>query len=189
MHHGNLFTHIEPMDCPPYESAFSGTDVFRQTSVMADVAGFYRAHGLQVGGRERERPDHIGTELEFMAFMTEKEAYALEHLDADAVEECRRTQDRFLSDHLGCWAPGFARRVAVAAHDGPYVAIARALEAWLLADLRAAGVTPVEVLEEPQPQPPPEDDSCGASEMCGVEVTTTPGESPEGTWVELGETR
>ncbi|MEZ5169296.1 MAG: molecular chaperone TorD family protein [Acidimicrobiia bacterium] len=185
--HGELFTHIEPMDHPPYESAFVGSEIFRQTEVMADVAGFYRAHGLKVGGRERERPDHIVTELEFMAFMATKEAYALQHLDEASVEECRRTQDHFLADHLGCWAPGFARRVAVMAQDAVFRAHARALEAWIMADLRACDLTPVEVLEDPSPQLPPDDDSCGAGEMCGVEVTPAGGDA--GTPVELGRSR
>lgn len=169
--HGLLFTHIEPEDCPPYESAYASSDIFRQAHVMADVAGFYRAHGLRVGGRERERPDHITTELEFMAFMAAKEEHALAHLGADEVAECRRTQDHFLRDHLGTWAPSFARRVALVAEDPLHVAAARMLESWLLADLDAAGVEPVRVLDEPQPRPEPDDDACGAAEACGFEET------------------
>ena len=52
-----LFPPVETPDCPAYESAYRGRDVWGQTDLMADVAGFYRAHGLRVGAPIRERPD------------------------------------------------------------------------------------------------------------------------------------
>jgi len=176
--HAEVFTHIEPTDCPPYESAYSPADVFRQTEVMADVAGFYRAHGLVVGGSERERPDHIVTELEFASFMARKEAHALEHLGADEVEECRRTSARFLSDHLGCWGPGFGRRVALVASDLALRGAGELLVAWLEADMEALGVAPTEHRSEPAPRPAPEDDTCGAACFDACVPVESPGVRP-----------
>jgi TorA maturation chaperone TorD len=156
-----VFTHIEPEDCPPYESAYGFVDVFRQTDVMADVAGFYRAHGLVVGGTERERPDNVVTELEFMSFMARKEAVALDQLGADEVDECRRTQASFLRDHLGCWGPDFGRRVSLLT-DHPLLRASGALLArWIEADLAAFGVEPAERRHEPAPRPLPDDGTCG----------------------------
>lgn len=162
--HTHVFTHIEPEDCPPYESGYGPADVFRQTEVMADVAAFYRAHGLRVGGTERERPDHVCTELEFLAFMARKEAHALDCLGADEVDECRRTQVHFLRDHLGCWGPDFGRRVAAVARHPLPAAAGRLLATWLEADMAALGVEPIARLTEPAPRPTPdEEDSCGAT--------------------------
>lgn len=162
--HTHVFTHIEPEDCPPYESGYGPADVFRQTEVMADVAAFYRAHGLRVGGTERERPDHICTELEFMAFMARKEAYALDCLGGDEVHECRRTQAHFLRDHLGCWGPDFGRRVAAVARHPLPVAAGRLLAVWLEVDMATLGVEPIAHLSEPAPRcAPDEDDSCGTT--------------------------
>lgn len=169
--HAAIFTHIEPMDCPPYESAHVPADIFRQTEVMADVAGFYRAHGLFVGGAERERPDHIVTEIEFIAFMARKEAYALANLGSDEVAECRRTRDLFLRDHLGCWGPDFGRRLALVGGSSTIGAAGELLAAWLEADLEALGVTPTQRLSEPVPQPEPDDDSCGATECASSECS------------------
>jgi len=179
--HAEIFTHIEPMDCPPYESAHVPADIFRQTEVMADVAGFYRAHGLFVGGAERERPDHIVTELEFVAFMARKEAYALANLGSEEVDECRRTRDLFLQDHLGCWGPDFGRRVAIIGGSTTIGTAGTLLAAWLEADLAALGITPTQRLSEPVTQPEPDDDSCGATECVAsgcsdpvaVEIGTT----------------
>ncbi len=135
--HASLFTHIEPVDCPPYESAYNSADIFRQTQLMADVAAFYRAHGLRAGGVERERPDHITTELEFMGFMAHKEAHALEHLGPEQVAECRRTQSLFLRDHLGYWGPGFGRRVGLVAGQPLQRALGSLIADWLPARMEA----------------------------------------------------
>lgn len=159
--HTAAFPPIESRDHPPHESAYASDDIFVQTDVMADVAAFYRAHGLQTGGRWRERPDHICTELDFMAFMARKEAHALGVLGPDEVAECRRTQAHFLRDHLGCWGPAFGQRLRTFAPDGPYRVIGRLLHGWLELDIEASGVTPVRVLDEPQPVPEPDDGSCG----------------------------
>lgn len=159
--HTRVFTHIEPPDYPPYETAFDSADAFRQSAVMADVAGFYRAHGLQVGGVERERPDHAVTELEFMAFMARKEAYALEHFGTEQVEECRRTQVLFLRDHLGRWAPAFGRRLATFCDDPLFRSVGSLLERWIEIELAAWDAEPATRLESPHPAPPPDDGGCG----------------------------
>lgn len=159
--HTAAFPPIESRDHPPHESAYASGDIFVQTDVMADIAAFYRAHGLRVGGRERERPDHICTQLEFMGFMAHKEAHALERLGPKEIAECRRTQAHFLRDHLGCWGPAFGHRLTLFAPDGPYRPTGQLLRAWLELDIVALGVTPERVLDEPHPPPPPDDGSCG----------------------------
>ncbi len=172
--HSHLFTAVESQDCPPYETSYSTRDVFRQTDVMADVAGFYRAHGVEVGGVERERPDHVAAELDFMSFMARKEAFALAHLGADEVAECARTQDLFLTDHLGCWAPSFGSRAAAVAEHPFHAAVGALVHHWVLADMAARGVEPAEVLDDPLPPPEPDDGECGPTGgPCPVPAATT----------------
>ena len=183
--HTQVFTHIEPEDCPPYESAYGFAEIFRQTEVMADVAGFYRAHGLRVGGSERERPDNVVTELEFMSFMARKEAVALDQLGPEEIDECRRTQARFLQDHLGCWAVDFGRRLALVCEHPLLRATGTLLATWLEAELCALGVEPTARRSEPVPRPMPDDGACGgacegldvgdASPALAVELTTREG--------------
>jgi TorA maturation chaperone TorD len=160
--HGRVFTHIENQDCPAHESAYCPGDVFRRADVMADVAAFYKAHGLQAGGSRRERVDHVTTELEFLSFLARKEAYAIDNLGPDEIEECRRSQEHFLLDHVGCWVPGFAARLQVVADHPFFVAIGSLLATWIEADLAWLGVEPSLRLTDPQPLPPPDDDGCGA---------------------------
>ncbi|HJN91516.1 MAG TPA: molecular chaperone TorD family protein [Dehalococcoidia bacterium] len=156
------FSHIVSPDCPTNETAYSVKDVFQQAQAMADVAGFFRAHGLQVGGPERERPDHIGAELEFMRHVAQQEAMALEQGLAAEAAECERSQDLFLREHLGCWGAQFGGRVALAAKHPFYRHVGELLNAWIGVELETRGITPERSLDEPMPMPPPMDeDGCG----------------------------
>jgi DMSO reductase family type II enzyme chaperone len=159
--HQQQFTIIESRDCPTYETAFRGRDVFRQAHVMADVAGCYAAHGLAIGAGERERPDHITVELEFMSFLTAQQAYALDTLGPDEVETATHTQRLFLREHLGTWGPGFGRRVEATASHPFYRQLGALLAVWLDADMHHLGVEPTETADEPVPPPPPDDGACG----------------------------
>ncbi|MDX1619761.1 MAG: molecular chaperone TorD family protein [Nitriliruptorales bacterium] len=161
--HQLQFTIIESRDCPTYETAYRGEDVFRQAHIMADVAGCYVAHGLRVGGEERERPDHITVELEFMSFLTAQEAYAVENLGRAEVESARRTQRLFLREHLGTWGPGFGRRVQMTAESNFYGGLGKLLAVWLEAEMGVLGVTPSEAVDRPLPPPPPDDGTCGVA--------------------------
>lgn len=159
--HQRLFTIIESRDCPTYETAYRGRDVFRQAHLMADVTGCYLAHGLRVGGHERERPDHITVELEFMSFLTAQQAYALERLTDTEVGSALHTQRLFLSQHLGTWGPGFGRRVQITAEHPFYGALGTLLAVWLEIEMQDLGIEPVEEADRPLPPPPPEDGMCG----------------------------
>ncbi|HSM43835.1 MAG TPA: molecular chaperone TorD family protein, partial [Acidimicrobiia bacterium] len=117
--HIHLFPPIASQDAPGYETGYRGDGVFQQTAIIADIAGFYRAHGLRAGGEERERPDHIVTELEFMAVVARKEAMALQSRNDGNATICRDTSAAFLRDHLGCWAPAFGSRAA-AVSESPW---------------------------------------------------------------------
>jgi TorA maturation chaperone TorD len=162
--HSLLFTHIENQDCPVHESAYSPGDVFRRADVMADIAAFYRAHGLEAGGIEHERVDHIATEVEFMSFLARKEAYAIQHLGIDEREECRRSQRSFLGDHLACWAPGLASRVQLLADHRFFEAIGSLLAAWIEAEKQYLDVEAAADRSEPQPLPESDDGLCGVTD-------------------------
>lgn len=159
--HLALFPPVAHQDAPGYETAYRGEDLFRQMDMLADVAGFYRAHGFRVGSEERERPDHIVAELEFCSVVARKELHALAELGPDEVEICRDTSRSFVAEHLACWAPAFGRRVAAVATHPWYAALGSFLSGWVEADAAALGVVPAEIAEEPLPQEPPDDGSCG----------------------------
>lgn len=73
---------------------------------MGDVAGFYRAFGMEFAG---DRPDHISTELEFMRLLAMKEARAMTEGDTENAGICISAQKEFLQCHLGRWTATLSR--------------------------------------------------------------------------------
>jgi TorA maturation chaperone TorD len=99
--------------CPPYESEYCPQtfSVYRSQQI-ADIAGFYRAFGLEPSRDMPERADHVATELEFMAWLIAKEQWSHGSSDPRVRESaavCREAQRRFFTDHLAWWTPAFAR--------------------------------------------------------------------------------
>ena len=167
--HTAIFSLTVSADCPDYESAYNSRDVFQQTQQMADVGGFYRAQGLEAGGAQAERPDHITTELEFMSFLALKEAHVIEKLGEHELDMTREAQCLFLRDHLGCWGPGLGGRIeARAGAASPFYAAAGGLLTnWLSAECVRFDVVPANIMTEPQLEwPEPEDGACGAAGDC-----------------------
>lgn len=140
------FGHAMSKDCPPYEAEYGQPHIFQKTQTLADIAGFYRAFGLDLAADSHERVDHVSVELEFMHFLCLKEAYALakQHPD-EQLALCREAQSKFLRDHVCRWAFGFARRLCAKAGDTLYQELGQLLAVFLEAELRALGLKPAEV--------------------------------------------
>lgn len=101
---------LERGSVPLYETSYEGGrgSPGGATFQMADIAGFYRAFGFEASG---ERPDHVVPELEFLALLLMKEAYARISGDAEGAEVCASARGKFVAQHLGEWLPDFAERV------------------------------------------------------------------------------
>lgn len=138
------FGHAARGDCPLNEIEYGDlkADPLFQPHRLADLAAFYRAFSLEVADGAAERPDHIGMELEFMAVLAAKEAYAYEHqLDDDQSAMCRDAQKKFLREHLGRWSPAFARRLVCAATDEALAALAEFTRDFIASDCARFGLT------------------------------------------------
>jgi len=86
--------------CPLYEGKYAAG---RMTN-MENLVRFYNHFGLSVAeAPEREMPDHITTELEFMHYLTFKEVLALQRAE-DPAPYCFAETD-FLNRHLARWLP------------------------------------------------------------------------------------
>lgn len=166
--YGRVFGHTISKECPPYETQYGGThdtsNIFQQAQVLADIAGFYRAFGLEASDQVKERLDHISIELEFMAFLTYKQAHALTSGWEDKAEVCREAQAKFLNDHLGQWVPLFTTRLSENAGDGFYWELSRLTKAFLDFDVKAMGAKPCES-GEPTPVTFEPEESCFS---CGI---------------------
>lgn len=137
-----VFGHTISQECPPYETEYGSAHLFQQAQRLGDIAGFYRAFGLEVSDRAKERLDHIAVELEFMGFLAFKEAYALSHHGEEKASICREAERRFLEEHLGRWAPLFAKLLGRKAQEGFYRELASFLEAFITSECRCLEARP-----------------------------------------------
>jgi putative dimethyl sulfoxide reductase chaperone len=117
-------------------------DPFRQARRMADVAAFYRAFGAGADGPLRERPDHVGCELEFLAFLGLARAEAEADGRAADAEVCRAAEDRFLEEHVAAWVPALCRAIPPLTDSPMLVAAAAVGERYVDAEVRARGLRP-----------------------------------------------
>lgn len=166
--HVRVFGYVNSLVCPPYETEYTAEHIFMKTSQMADVAGFYRAFGLQMGEALGERPDHVGAELEFMQVLALKEALALERGEVEHATTARRAQRLFLRDHLARWTPAFAERVSSqAGPDSFYGALARLLQAFVAREASRLRAQPRPLAREVHFEAPPGPMSCPYGEESG----------------------
>jgi TorA maturation chaperone TorD len=163
--HRQVFTHVVSQDCPPCEAFYTAKGIFQETSELADIAGFFKAFGLTLA--ESERVDHISVELEFMHFLTYKEAYAQTNHDAAKARFCRDTQRTFIRDHLGRWSPHFARLLDRKADGGYYSCLASLLEKFVSSELAFLRVEPeVSLASQEWRTADSDDSSCPIGEAC-----------------------
>jgi putative dimethyl sulfoxide reductase chaperone len=155
-----------------YETEYGLPHEFRQSQEMADICGFYRAFGFNVGGQHRERPDHLAVELEFMYVLALKAAYAVANGAPEHVEVCLAAQSKFLRDHLGRWISLFARSVELNGVE-PYLALAQFTDVFVHHHAHQLGA-PVEATptEEPvKPTPFDPDFSCAGCAVAELELS------------------
>ena len=100
------------------------------------MGGFYSAYGIEVSDTNTERVDFIGTELQFMAYLTLNEAYAIEAGDVDQLEICRDVQRKFLRDHLGRWVDAFTQALRGKTSLTYYSTLSDLLNCYLRAECR-----------------------------------------------------
>jgi|Deesub1362A_J573_1020465.scaffolds.fasta_scaffold00784_13 DMSO reductase family type II enzyme chaperone len=157
-----------------YETEYGAANAFAQGQWMADLAGFYRAFGFQLGGQVRERPDHIAAELEFMHLLCLKACLAAQQGPAEHLEVCLQAQRRFLAEHLARWVPMFARVLAAQPGEESSGALFRQLAAFTAAfvtqDADRLGAK-VEAMDPQTVRPTPfeQDFSCATCVLNGME--------------------
>jgi len=163
-----LFGHTAQGPISPYETEYGEETLFQKPQEMSDIAGFFKAFGLILDSRVHERIDHISCELEFLAFLARKEAHALETADEAMRSETRKATRLFLKDHLGRFAPSFARRILREDPEGFYGVLAAFCLEFVEGDCDrfevAAGPEILRVRVSPDEGAPM---ACGGAEGCG----------------------
>ena len=168
-----VFGLVVPRECPPYETEYhSSSETFFRSQQLADIAGFYRAFGLDAAHDRPDRPDHVALELEFMAFLLMKRRLAVAQADkaADAPNHARVCEDAehsFFRDHLAWWMPAFATGLRRKAGGGYYSALGQVLAALIPVERHHLHVAAA--LKPAQPdliEPPEEQAGCSGALTC-----------------------
>src|SRR3990172_7255867 len=127
--------------CPPYETEYRSEISPFPANEVADIAGFYRAFGMNF---VKDRPDFIGTELEFMHLVTLKEAGAAAEGDRRRVPLCISTQKKFLTEHLGRWVDGYEEAL-FAEESLVYRPVTSFIRRWIDLECKGLGLSPQKI--------------------------------------------
>lgn len=119
---------LGPGGLPACESSFDRAALAGRGPLLAALGGFYQAFAYEPHAREREVPDHIAVELDFLAYLAFKSAFAVDAQMHEALEVTTEAYDAFLRDHLGFWIEPFLESL-LATDSEPY----RTKAAWLQA--------------------------------------------------------
>lgn len=112
-----------------HEKDYSRADT---KQIWEELIRFYEHFGLCYDLKEnREWPDHIGVQLEFLHYLTFLEVASPD----EAVATYAAAEGDFLERHLAKWAPQLAKKLADKANDSPYGAFADVLAEFIHAEM------------------------------------------------------
>jgi len=139
----------------PYETEYITEKISRKPFELADIGGFYTAFGFGVHEtrRNKEAPDHISIELEFMAILEWKVEYAREKKENENAEIVRAAKLKFLEDHLLKWGLFFCKQINDLEVDDFYKRLVQILELVLQMECERYGLDPSLFGEELQLDP------------------------------------
>ncbi|MBW2267130.1 MAG: molecular chaperone TorD family protein [Deltaproteobacteria bacterium] len=122
--------------CPLYGGLYVGA----RMKTMEEAVRFYNHFGLTLSDEQRELPDHLVTQLEFLHFLGYREAEALEQ-GADPGPY-RRAQRDFVARHPGAWLPRLCEKLLEQGAAPFFGALLAALNRLLAAESKRLAATP-----------------------------------------------
>jgi TorA maturation chaperone TorD len=132
----------------PYESVYRDGRQ-KEDGVAADgilmgpstlsVLNFYEKSGAKLPPDYTEMPDHIAAELEFMRYLCETEARALDEGKEDVAADYAEVQRRFLEEHLTRWMPDLFERLRKHTKSGLWLGLAGICQQFCESDLEELG--------------------------------------------------
>jgi DMSO reductase family type II enzyme chaperone len=116
--------------CPLYGGLYQGDRMAK----MEEAVRFYNHFGLTLSDEQRELPDHITTQLEFLHFLAFREVEALQAgVDPGPFQ---RAQRDFVARHPGAWVPKLCERLEKEEAADYFRAVFGLLDELLQADAR-----------------------------------------------------
>ncbi|MFN2352958.1 MAG: molecular chaperone [Desulfopila sp.] len=124
-----LFIGPFELPAPPYGSIY----LDKNKTIMGDstmtALKFYQDAGLRV--EEKEPPDHIAIELEFMSFLCGEEIQALAHREKEAAQKFRQMRRTFFTSCLNTWVYSFCAAIRSGTGNSFYLSLADCLAGFM----------------------------------------------------------
>lgn len=136
--YNRLFVGPGHLEAPPWESVYRSPDRLLFSEETLAVREFYRSFGLVNKNLYREPGDHLGLELEFMAWLCAQCADRLQKHGSDWRRYLQGQQD-FLRDHLTQWVPAWSKDVFGHAQTEFLRGLAQFTRGFILSDLEEVG--------------------------------------------------
>jgi DMSO reductase family type II enzyme chaperone len=128
--YNRLFVGPGRPQAPPYESVYRSPQRLVMGPAARDVERLYAEAGLALAPDHHDLPDHVATELGFMAYLALRETEA----QGEEVLAWLNTQHAFLRDHLTVWLPRFCQQVREMSQHPFYAALAELTVAFVSLD-------------------------------------------------------
>lgn len=109
--YSGLFICADKLTAPPWESVYRSKERLVMQDDTLKIRKFYRKYGLLMEHDHTEPDDHIGYELLFTAFLTQKMLRASEAGDHSTFQKYQEGRLSFLSEHLLQWSLLFCSQV------------------------------------------------------------------------------
>jgi|GEM_PF-742967 len=150
---------------PIHETEFGRARSMFKTTELADISGFYRAFGVELGEGEssKELPDHVAVELQFYAILLMKQTWLEQQRDEAGVAIVLDARRKFLADHLGRFVDVICECSGVRGSSW-YGAAFRWIAHLVRTECELLGVTPDRVSLLPRERES-EEVNCGAASL------------------------
>jgi len=116
---------------PPYGSVYLDGERRVMGDSTLEVIKMYRNEGLSGNADDRELPDHVAVELEFMSYLVFEEIKAMKKSDLRAAIEAVEKQECFSGEFLRRWIPPFCERIKENTENGFYAALAQCASTFI----------------------------------------------------------
>ncbi|RJQ19720.1 MAG: hypothetical protein C4560_05865, partial [Nitrospiraceae bacterium] len=100
-----------------------------------DAIKFYKSAGVEMDPQQKDIPDHIAVELEFLYYLITKEIEAYRASNKEEAQKQLNTQRDFLVQHLGKWIAPFAKDMKEGAKSPFYQNLADCTVTFVKSDM------------------------------------------------------